>query len=119
MSAFNLDFNALNVRSRIPTGAVIEGNAQFPCGLLLEGTLNCKEQARVGGALVLLHDGLLSGEVEIDGDAYILGTIHAERVVIKGKAHFAEGSTITGCVHAKDYQVYAGAAITASLLQLP
>lgn len=117
MSEFQLDLHELNVRARIPSNSVIDGEAQYNCGLLLEGTLRGK--AKINGPLVLLSTAVLAGEAEIEGDAYILGKLHAERVIIKGTAHFADGSTINGCVHAGNYQSYAGAEVTASLLKLP
>ena len=116
MSTFEIDFQEKNVRARVPSGSELSGNNTFSTGLLLEGSAS--GTLRVNGAMVLLQSGLLQGMVEIQGDSYVLGQMSVEKAVIHGVLHIGTGASVSGFVQARDFQLHAGADVSASLNRL-
>ena len=56
--------------------------------------------------------------VEIQGDAYVLGQMSVEKAVIHGVLHIGSGASVSGFVQARDFQLHAGADVSASLNRL-
>lgn len=116
MSTFEIDFQEQNIRARVPAGSELTGSIAYSTGLLLEGKVSGNLQ--LNGSLVLLQSGHLDGMVEIHGDAYVLGQMSVEKALIHGVLHIGTGAAVSGFVQARDFQLHAGAEVSASLNRL-
>lgn len=71
--SLEIDPVAMNIVNRIAPGTVQTGELVCEGGLLVEGKLSGKVTV-TGGPLVLLTHGVISGDVVVNHDAYLLGT---------------------------------------------
>ena len=116
-STFEIDFVEENVRARVPRGTKLDGNLTFSTGVLVEGDISGK--ITTSGLLVLLEPGKIEGDLEVKGDAYLLGSLSAKKAVIGGVLHIASSASVSGYIQAKDFQLHAGCEVSASLNRLP
>lgn len=69
-----IDPVAMNVVNRIAPGSRLSGVLEFEGGVMVQGRLEGTIKI-VGGPLVLLQGGVISGTFECSEDAYLFGTI--------------------------------------------
>ena len=115
----NIEINLVtqNVQSRIPAGAVIQGDYKCPTGLLVEGTINGGHIIVANGPLVVMQGGEVAGRIHVKGDLYVLGLIRGENAVVEGVVTVASTGRIVGSMKADDYKTYAGAILNGTFGQ--
>lgn len=112
-TAFEIDFETQNIRARLPCGSRSAGELVISTGFLVEGEIH--GDLTVAGDLVLLETGSIIGKCVVQGNCYILGNVKAERLEVNGVVHIGKGAVVGGYMLARDYKLYAGSDVSASL----
>lgn len=112
-----LNFVSQNVQSRIPEGAVIQGDYKCSTGLLVEGTINGGLISVHNGPLVVMEGGEVNGRIHVKGDLFVLGSIKGENAIVEGVVTVSRTGRIIGSMKADDYKTYAGAILNGTFGQ--
>lgn len=72
-----IDPVGMNIVNRVAAGTKLRGVFSFAGGLLVQGELLGDVQV-TGGPLVLMQEGVMSGEITCDQDAYLFGKINVK-----------------------------------------
>lgn len=114
MTTYNIDLTKKGVRARIPAGTTISGNAAFSSGVLFEGDFT-GGMLQVDGNLIVSKESKIEGFVDVSGDAYILGEVNAQKMLVGGKIFFAASSNVSGYVIGSEFDMHAGCTVKAAL----
>ncbi len=71
-----IDPAAMNIVNRVAPGSVQTGTYKCSGGLLVQGRVEGDIEV-VGGPLVLMPEGEITGTIRADGEAYLFGKVHA------------------------------------------
>lgn len=111
-----IDPVAMNIVNRIAPQTVQTGNLVCAGGLMVEGRV-VGDLVVIGGPLVLRPSGVICGNVTVDHDAYLLGTIEKQddavlsEVVVKGTAFLASTLNAAANIQAHSMKTYEGSRI--------
>lgn len=72
--SIDIDPVGMNIVNRIAPGTKFKGTLECTGGLMVQGQFE-GELNIVGGPLVLMQDGVITGDVKCDQDAYLFGRI--------------------------------------------
>ena len=92
-------------------------------GWMIRGTFHGRMTIKEG-TLWLDESGVLLGQVEVHGDAYIFGQIgadandHETRLICHGQLHLAASCTAYGTIGYKELTTYSGARLSSKIESL-
>ena len=117
-----IDPVAMNIANKVAAGSKVTGDYATGGGILIEGQFRGNLHV-TDGPLVLLEGGHLSGCIEVQGDAYIFGTIGADSddqttVTVRGELHLTSKCHVHGRILFAKLATYQGANVHGSIESL-
>ena len=116
-----LDPVAMNIVNRLAPGTTqVGGDVDCAGGMLIQGTKLGGKLTISDGPLVVLAGGTLTGEVHVNGDAYIFGTLGqaqdpGSKVYVQGTIYLADTAEVYGSINCNVPVLYSGARLQATI----
>jgi cytoskeletal protein CcmA (bactofilin family) len=115
---------ALRIGNMVHVDTSIDGaTVTSDQGWMVRGTFRGQMTIR-NGTLWLDEGGVLAGQIEVHGDAYVFGQVGTEegdqttRLICHGQLHLAASSTAFGALKYKELVTYSGARVCSKIESL-
>lgn len=103
--------------ARIPVGLRVEGEAQYPCDVALDGEMHGRLAVSKSATLLVTRNATADGTV-IAGDAFVEGTVNGRIECSEGAVEFAPSARCTAQVLYRELSIARGAEVDAELHQV-